>query len=125
MLAKDVNGLSLLKKEKSSRGHFVQHDWTDKVFVIEKILEKKEERKTTKFLIKFQDYNTTTWQESSQIPKFIIDNFEKTGSTEVRKPKILEKRKNGTITEIIFCKYYYLSTLSNYALISEIYWSCF
>ena len=72
------------------------------MFIIEKILKKKEERKVTKYLIKFQDYNTTTWQVSSKIPKFIIDNFEKTGATEVRKPKILEKRKNGTITEIIF-----------------------
>ena len=62
MLSKNIHGISELMKEKKTKTHYVAHDWTDKVFVIEEVLEKKVERKSVKYLIKFKDYSTTTWQ---------------------------------------------------------------
>ena len=43
----------------------------DGVFLIEKILEKKQD----KYHIKWQGYSTTTWEPRKNIPKFIRDLF--------------------------------------------------
>ena len=104
MLSKNIHGISELMKEKKTKTHYVAHDWTDKVFVIEEVLEKKVERKSVKYLIKFKDYSTTTWQLAENIPKFVIQNFQK-GIKKVPNPRVLEKKSKGTVTEILLCKY--------------------
>ena len=113
ILSKDIEQLALLKKEKKSRTHFVQHDWTDKVFIIEKILEKKTERTLIKYLIKFKDYETTVWQPKEKIPAFFVNQFDKTGITLIPRPKVLEERRKGTVSELILCKYWSVYNLHN------------
>ena len=66
----------------------------DGVFLIEKILEKKQD----KYHIKWQGYSTTTWEPRKNIPKFIRDYFERTGKSNLPNPRILDTRTCGEIS---------------------------
>ena len=77
------------------------------------ILEKKTERTLIKYLIKFKDYETTVWQPKEKIPAFFVNQFDKTGITLIPRPKVLEERRKGTVSELILCKYWSVYNLHN------------
>ena len=73
--------LAKLNKDKRDKMHDTE---LDGVFLIEEILEKKE----NEYHIKWKGYTTTTWEPASTVPKFIRD-FYRTGQKKLPNPKII------------------------------------
>ena len=85
------NVRSLRSTRKSVKTEKVEED----VFTIESIQKKKVTKKDTLFLVKWLGYEKTTWEPSKNIPKFIIDYFEKNGKAQIPRPRIKSTKSVG------------------------------
>ena len=90
----EESSLATLNRDKKNR----QHDSElDGVFLVEEILGVKDDR----YHVKWKGYQTTTWEPSKNIPKFIKDFYKKTGKSKLPKPRILDTRTCGEYNILI------------------------
>ena len=80
--------LEKLNKDKKDQQHDAE---LDGVFLIEEILEKNGDN----FHIKWNGYDTTTWEPAENIPKFIQEFYIRTGQSKLPKPRIMDTRVVG------------------------------
>ena len=85
------NVRALRSTRKSVKTEKVEED----VFTIEAIQKKKVTNKGSMFLVKWLGYDKTTWEPMKNIPRFIIDFFEKNGSALIPRPRIKSTKKVG------------------------------
>ena len=85
------NVRALRSTRKSVKTEKVEED----VFTIEAIQKKKVTKKGSMFLVKWLGYDKTTWEPMKNIPRFIIDFFEKNGSALIPRPRIKSTKKVG------------------------------
>ena len=83
---------SCLNKEHTGRDTGLERD---SIFIIEKILKKKNVGKATKYLIKWENYHQTTWEPQENIPKIFKEYFERTGKQDIPTPRIKHTKKIG------------------------------
>ena len=60
----------------------------DSIFVIEKILGKKEVNGKIKYHIKWENYKKTTWEIEDNVPKIFRNYYNKTGNENIPEPRI-------------------------------------
>ena len=100
--------LTRLNKEQRKRSKELERD---SIFVIEKILGKKSIDGRTKYSIKWEHYEETTWEVEENIPLVFRNYFDRTGNQEIPEPRIKHTKQVGNT------KYHLLSWDSE-----NIYW---
>ena len=57
---------------------------------------KKSKKGELLYLVKWQGYSTKTWEKETNIPKYIRDFYDRTGKSEIPKPRIKSVKKAGS-----------------------------
>ena len=68
------------------------------LFLLE-ILGVRHKGKNLEYNIKWEDYEDSTWEPSTNIPKFIRDYYESTGNGKVPTPRVKEVKKVGSVSQ--------------------------
>ena len=87
--------LKVLNREQKKRVTDLERD---SIFVIEKILGKKNKGTDTKYHIKWENYKETTWEPEDNIPLVFRNFYNKTGKQLIPQPCIKHSKKIGAQT---------------------------
>ena len=85
--------LTRLNREQKKRNRELERD---SIFVIEKILGKKKCEGRVKYLIKWENYEETTWEVEDNIPLIFRNYYDKTGNENIPEPRIKHTKKVGS-----------------------------
>ena len=85
--------LQTLNKENRQRTAELERD---SIFVIEKILGKKEVNGKIKYHIKWENYKKTTWEIEDNVPKIFRNYYNTTGNENIPEPRIKHLKKVGS-----------------------------
>ena len=89
-----------LEAVKDSQRNYKEQDFSDNMYIVEEILDSKFENDVEMFLIKWEDYEDPTWEPASNIPKFMVSFFKKTGNGKVPTPRVAGSRRKGKVEEV-------------------------
>ena len=67
----------------------------DNIFVVQGILEKKNEKGQIFYLVKWENYINPTWEPKKNIPEFLTNYFEKTGKSNIPAARIKHTKVVG------------------------------
>ena len=83
----------------------MEQDFSDNVYIVERIKDSKVEDGVEHFLIKWEGYEDETWEPATNIPQFMLNYYKKTGNGAVPTPRVAGVRKKGLILYITFSNY--------------------
>ena len=86
-----------VKKLRSSVQRVKTERTDDDIFNVVGLHGKKKSKKGEwLYLVQWQDYSTKTWENATNIPKYIRDFHDKTGRTDIPKPRVKSVKKAGS-----------------------------
>ena len=88
-----------VRKLRSSVKSVKEENTEDDVFNIVGLHGKKRSKKKDwLYLVEWEGYSDRTWEPAKNIPKFIVDFYERTGQSAIPKPRVKTVKKAGSAT---------------------------